>query len=64
MSVPLMLKLIKEIHQVACIKEEDVPTAPKISALLAGMSERKIPILTGLGALYGYFDLSRGRKDS
>ena len=62
MSVPLMLKLIKEIPQVACIKEEDVPTAPKISALLAGMSERKIPILTGPGALYGYFDLSRGSK--
>ena len=60
MTVPLLLRLINEIPSVACIKEEAVPTAPKISALLAGMKERRVSILTGLGALYGGFDLARG----
>ena len=60
MSVPLLLRLINEIPNIACIKEEAVPTPPKISALLSGMKERKVPILTGLGALYGAFDLARG----
>ncbi len=60
MSVPLLLRLVNEIPSIACIKEEAIPTAPKISALLVGMKERKVPILTGLGALYGGFDLTRG----
>ncbi len=60
MSVPLLLRLINEIPSIECIKEEAVPTPPKIRALLSGMKERKVPILTGLGALYGAFDLARG----
>ena len=60
MSAPLLLRLINEIPSIACIKEEAVPTPPKISALLAGMKERRVPILTGLGALYSGFDLARG----
>ncbi len=60
MPVPLLLRLINEIPSIACIKEEAVPTPSKISALLAGMKERSVPILTGLGALYGGFDLARG----
>ncbi|MEO6022747.1 MAG: dihydrodipicolinate synthase family protein [Burkholderiales bacterium] len=60
MSVPLLLRIVNEIPNVACIKEEALPTPPKISALLAGMKERRVPILTGLGALYGGFDLQRG----
>ena len=60
MSVALLLRLVNEIPAIACIKEEALPTAAKISALLAGMKERKVPILTGLGALYGAFDLARG----
>ena len=60
MPVPLLLRLINEIPSIACIKEEALPTPPKISALLAGMKERRVPILTGLGALYGGFDLARG----
>ena len=60
MSVPLMLRLVSEIPNVACIKEEAVPTPPKITALLDGMGDRRVPILTGLGALYGFFDLRRG----
>lgn len=60
MSVPLLLRIIREVPQIACIKEEAVPTAPKIRALAAGMKERKVPVLTGLGALYGLFDLQAG----
>ncbi len=60
MPAPLLLRLVNEIPNIACIKEEAVPTAPKIGALLTGMKERRVPILTGLGALYGGFDLARG----
>ena len=60
MSAALLLRIIKEVPRVASIKEEAVPTAPKIRALVAGMQERKLPVLTGLGALYGLFDLEAG----
>jgi 4-hydroxy-tetrahydrodipicolinate synthase len=60
MSVPLMLRIVNEIQQVAAVKEEALPTAPKIRALLAGISGRKVPVLTGLGALYAQFDLEAG----
>ena len=60
MSVPLILRLIREIPLVACIKEEAVPTPPRITALLNGIGDRAVTILTGLGALYGAFDLARG----
>jgi 4-hydroxy-tetrahydrodipicolinate synthase len=60
MSVPLMLRIVNEIPRVASIKEEATPTPPKIRALLQGMKQRKVPILTGLGALYGEFDLEAG----
>jgi len=60
MTAALLLRIIREVSQVASIKEEAVPTAPKIRALAAGMKERKVPILTGLGALYGLFDLQAG----
>lgn len=60
MSVSLILRLVREIPLVACIKEEAVPTPPKITALLNGMGDRAVTILTGLGALYGAFDLARG----
>lgn len=60
MSVPLLLRLVHEIPQVACFKQESVPTPPKTRLLIEGMTERKVPILTGLGALYGLFDLLSG----
>lgn len=59
MGVPLLLRLLHEIPRIAAVKEEALPTAPKIRALRAGM-QRKVPILTGLGALYGQFDLEAG----
>ncbi|MCG6534661.1 MAG: dihydrodipicolinate synthase family protein [Syntrophales bacterium LBB04] len=61
MSVGLLLRLVRELPQVAAIKEEAVPSPPRISALRQGMvGSREVPILTGLGALYGMFDLERG----
>jgi 4-hydroxy-tetrahydrodipicolinate synthase len=60
MSVPLLLKLVHEIPGVACIKEEAPPTPDRIAALNQGMTKRKVPILSGLGALYGLFDLESG----
>jgi 4-hydroxy-tetrahydrodipicolinate synthase len=60
MGAPLMLRLIAELPGIGALKEEAVPTAPKIRALLQGMGARKVPILTGLGALYAQFDLEAG----
>ena len=60
MSLPLILRLVNEIPQIACIKEEAPPTPARIAALIEGMKSRRVPILTGLGALYGFFDLENG----
>lgn len=60
MTVPLLKRIIDEVPRIASIKEEAAPTAPKIRALNDAMKDRKIPILTGLGALYGLFDLEAG----
>jgi len=59
MSAPLILRIVKEIASVACIKAEAVPTPPKVRALRAGLS-RPVSILSGLGALYAPFDLEAG----
>jgi 4-hydroxy-tetrahydrodipicolinate synthase len=59
MPVDLILRLVKEIPSITCIKAEAVPSPQKIGALKKGM-ERKVSVLTGLGALYGLFDLERG----
>ncbi len=60
MSVALLIRLVDEISLVACIKEEALPTPQKVTALIQGMKGRKVPLLQGLGALYGLFDLERG----
>jgi len=60
MSIPLLLRLARELPQVACFKEEGLPTPARVQALRQGMGERNLPILTGLGALYGLFDLRSG----
>jgi 4-hydroxy-tetrahydrodipicolinate synthase len=60
MSVGLILRLVNEIPRIACVKEEAPPTPQKISAVLNGMTVRKVTLLQGLGALYGLFDLERG----
>ena len=60
MSAPLILRMVNEIPRIACIKQEAPPTPAKIAALISGMKDRRVPVLTGLGALYGMFDLERG----
>ncbi len=60
MSTALMLRLLREVPAIQCIKAEAVPTAPKLAELLAGMGGTSVPILTGLGALYAPFDLQAG----
>ena len=59
MSVPLILRIVKEVSSVACIKAEAVPTPPKVRALREGLS-RPVSILSGLGALYAPFDIEAG----
>ena len=59
MSVDLVLGMVAEIPTIACIKQEAVPSPPRIGTLKAGLG-RDVPILTGLGALYGGFELAAG----
>jgi len=60
MPVALIARILQQIPAIACVKEEAVPTAPKIRQIRAGFTDRRIPILTGLGALYAPFDLEAG----
>ena len=60
LSAALMLRLVREVAAIGAIKEEAVPTAPKIRQLRADTGTRAVPILTGLGALYAPFDLEAG----
>lgn len=59
MPVPLIARIAAEVPAVACIKEEGLPTPARIDALRRALP-RPVPILTGLGALYGLFDLEQG----
>jgi len=59
MGVPLIARIVADNPRIGCIKAEAVPSAPKIAALKAALS-RQVPMLTGLGALYGQFDLEQG----
>jgi 4-hydroxy-tetrahydrodipicolinate synthase len=60
LSVGLILKLAREVPAIGCLKEEAVPTAPRIRQLREGLGTSSLPILTGLGALYAPFDLQAG----
>lgn len=59
MSVDLVRRMVAEIPRVACIKQEALPSPARVAALRAGAS-REAPILTGLGGLYGAFELAAG----
>ena len=59
MSAGLIQKLARQIPGIGCLKEEAVPTAPKIRQIREGLGTT-LPILTGLGALYAPFDLRAG----
>ena len=61
MPVELILNIVREIPSLVCVKAEAVPSPQKIATLKKGLPEgRAVTILTGLGALYGIFDLERG----
>ena len=60
MPAALILRVLRALPGVACVKEEAVPTAPKIRQVREGLTERSVPILSGLGALYAPFDLEAG----
>ena len=59
MSAALILRIVKEVTSIACIKAEAVPTPAKVRALRSGLT-RPVSILSGLGALYAPFDLAAG----
>jgi 4-hydroxy-tetrahydrodipicolinate synthase len=59
MSVPLIARIAAACPRIRCIKAEAVPSAPKIAALAAALAS-PLPMLTGLGGLYGQFDLEKG----
>lgn len=60
LSADLILRVLRHVPAIACVKEEAVPTAAKIRQLREGVGERRLSILTGLGALYAPFDLEAG----
>ena len=61
MRTDLILRIALQIPAVVCLKAEAVPSPSKIAALKTGLKgQRPVPVLTGLGALYGFFDLERG----
>ena len=66
MSVPLLARIVAEVPAISCIKLESLPTAAKIAALRAIWADAppaaECTILTGLGALYGGFDLEQGTE--
>lgn len=59
MSVPTIARLVERHPQIQAIKEEDIPSAAKISRLSAAMS-RPVPILTGNNGVYLLQELGRG----
>jgi 4-hydroxy-tetrahydrodipicolinate synthase len=60
MPVALIARLVGSIRSIACVKEEAVPTAPRIRQLREALAGRPTTILSGLGALYAPFDLEAG----
>jgi 4-hydroxy-tetrahydrodipicolinate synthase len=60
MPAVLIARILRSVPSIGCVKEEAVPTAPKIRQLREAFVERRIPILSGLGALYAPFDLEAG----
>jgi 4-hydroxy-tetrahydrodipicolinate synthase len=60
MPAALIARIVRANPSIACVKEEAVPTAPKIRQVREALGERKISILSGLGALYAPFDLEAG----
>jgi 4-hydroxy-tetrahydrodipicolinate synthase len=63
MRADLIVRIAREVPGIACIKAEATPSPSKIAAIRAGLGQQNpIPVLTGLGGLYGFFDLERGSE--
>ena len=60
MPAGLIVRIVRAVPSIACVKEEAVSTAPKIRQIREGAGERQMTILSGLGALYAPFDLEAG----
>jgi 4-hydroxy-tetrahydrodipicolinate synthase len=60
LSVELILLILRAVPSIGCVKEEAVPTAQKIRQLRDRLEDRRLPILSGLGALYAPFELEAG----
>eukprot|EP00038_Savillea_parva_P012781 m.206906 g.206906 ORF g.206906 m.206906 type:complete len:364 (-) comp23516_c0_seq1:160-1251(-) len=65
MSLPLIADIAAAVPSVRCIKLESTPTAARTKELIALMNnhtgiETNPTILTGLGGLYGAFELAAG----
>ena len=60
MPAALIARILRTVPSIGCVKEEAVPTAPKIRQLREAFTERRMPILSGLGGLYAPFDLEAG----
>jgi 4-hydroxy-tetrahydrodipicolinate synthase len=60
MPAGLIARIVRSIPSIACVKEEALPTAPKIRQLREALADRQTSILSGLGALYAPFDLEAG----
>ena len=56
MSSELISEISHAVEKIQCIKEESVPTFNKIINIKK-LTNNKLKVLTGLGALYGWFDL-------
>ena len=59
MSNELIFKMLDELNGFCGVKLESVPTAPKLQSLKSRYG-KEIKVMTGLGALYGAFDLEAG----
>jgi len=67
MSADLLIQICQDLPTVQNIKLEAVPTPTKIAAIRAAWAGDRKPagdctILTGLGALYGGFDMDQGTE--
>ena len=60
MAAGLIVRIVRGVPTISCVKEEAVPTAPKIRQVREGTGERRVTILSGLGGLYAPFDLEAG----
>lgn len=62
LPVELVRRIVRDVPTVACVKAEAVPSPGRIAALRTDLAEggRAVSVLTGLGGLYGFFDLETG----